>query len=306
MKPIAITLFLLAALLLPQPHEREPNDSPETASALLAKPGNQPDFVTSRHADGVVLHGRLVPGDVDYFRFLARAGDVVTISLFESERGGFHDPVLAVSGPGDSEPVAMDDDAGPGFLPRVAVPIDRTGTWTIAVGGFGDEDLDGGDHEQSFEYDLVVAVDAQPVRLREWDVRGGNDDARFAELLLALPGRSVVVSGELRPGDVDHFLLPVLPRAVVTASLYDDQQGEFNDSVLRMLDARGNLLAEDDDSGPGFLSNLGMPIPFPGPLGFRVLSVTGFDPHPTDTLPHEERFRYRLAVSLAWPHPPAR
>jgi hypothetical protein len=291
-------LFLFLAWLAPLGHqhvEREPNDQPATATPLARTRSGQPDFLTNRISDGLVERGRLTPGDVDYYSFAARAGDVVMVSLGEPGRGAHADPVLAVAGPGDAEPVAVDDDGGPGFLPRLAVAIDRTGVWTIAVAGFRDAELDGGDHEESFAYDLAVAVAANPVAIAERDVRGGNDALFRAEPVPVWPERAVVVTGTLVPGDVDHFLLPVPPRALVSASLYDDEAGVFHDSRLELRDLAGRLLAEDDDAGPGFLSNVALDAAqVRGPV---VVRVTGFDPLANDARPHQESFAYRLVLS---------
>jgi hypothetical protein len=301
----AFLLFL--AWLAPPGHsqvEREPNDRPADATPLARTRSGQPDFLPTRFADGLVERGQLAPGDVDYYAFAARAGDVVMVSLAEPGRGAFVDPVLAVAGPGDDEPVARDDDGGPGFLPRLAVPIDRTGVWTIAVGGFRDADLDGGDHEERLAYDLSVAVAANPVAVAERDVRGGNDRPGHAELVPVAPERAVVVTGTLEPGDVDHFLLPVPHRVRVGASLYDDEGGVFHDSRLELRDLAGRLIVADDDAGPGFLSNVTLePAQVKGPV---VIRVTGFDPNPADDRAHREQFAYRLVltarrVTPAWP-----
>jgi len=298
----AAVLLLFAWLAppgLPQV-EREPNDRPADATPLARTRAGLPDFLPGRFADGVVERGRLDPGDVDYYSFAVRAGDVLMASVFEAGRGAFADPMLALAGPGDAEPVVVDDDGGPGFLPRLTAAIDRTGVWTIAVAGFLDDALDGGDHEERFAYDLVVAVAAQPATIAERDVRGGNDSARRAELVPLPPQGAVVVTGTLTPGDADHFLVPLAPRSVLTASLYDDAGGAFNDSRLELRDLAGRLLVEDDDSGPGFLSNVALDSArLRGPV---VVSVSGFDPSAAG---HEQSFAYRLVVS-ARRTPPAR
>jgi len=275
--------------------EREPNDRPADATLLARTRTGQPEFLVGRAADGVVERGHLDPGDVDYYAFAARAGDVLTVSLFESGRGAFADPVLAVMGPGDVEPVAIDDDAGPGFLPRLALPIDRTGVWTLAVTGFGDAEFDGGEHEERFAYDLVVAVAPDAVARRERNLRGGHGSAERAEPVAVPPERAVVVTGDLVPGEVDRFRVALSSQRLLTASLYDDAAGEFNDSRLELLDSRGRPFAQDDDSGPGFLSSLAAEG---GQQGAAVVAVSGFDPHPEDALGHPERFRYRLVLSL--------
>jgi hypothetical protein len=295
--PITALLFFLAWLVPqgPQHREREPNDEPAAATPLARTRTGAPGFLTGRFADGWVEHGRLAPGDVDYSALAARAGDLLLVSVAEPGRGAFADPVLAVLGPGDTEPVVLDDDAGPNFLPRATVPIDRTGVWTIAVAGFGDEALDGDGHDERFAYDLVVAVAANAVAVAERDGRGGNDTRARAEPVPVWPGRATVIEGQLVPGDVDHFLLPLPPRTLLTASLFDDAAGAFNDSRLEVRDLAGRLIVEDDDAGPGFLSNVALAgVRVHGPV---VVRVTGFDPDPDDDRGHEERFRYRLVVS---------
>lgn len=292
----AFLLFL--AWLVPAPFqhvEREPNDRPADATPLVKTRSGQPDFLANRFADGVVARGRLVPGDVDHFAFAARAGDVLMVSISERDRGAFADPVLGLAGPGDAAASPLDDDGGPGFLARSNILLDRTGIWTLAVAGFGDDELDGGDHEESFAYDLVVAVAARPPVLAEHDVRGGNDSLRGAQTVPLLPQRVAVIEGRLVPGDADHFLLPLPPHALLTASLYDDEGGAFHDSRLELRDLAGRLLAADDDSGPGFLSNLALDTGrVKGPV---VVRVSGFDPFPADAIGHEEDFAYRLVVS---------
>jgi hypothetical protein len=113
------------------------------------------------------------------------------------------------------------------------------------------------------------------------------------------PGRAVVITWDLVPGDVDRFLIRRTPRDVLTASLYDEAAGEFHDSLLEVQDSRGRPVAVDDDSGPGFLSNLA--IDTSHPHGPTIVAVTGFDPHPDDAVPHPENFRYRLVLSLQRP-----
>jgi hypothetical protein len=299
MKTLGALLLLWVSLCTGGQPEREPNDGLGEAMPLARGRRGLPDFVNGRHWDGLVQRARLEPGDVDYFSLAARAGDVLTVSLFETGRGEFEDPVIAVFGPGDDEPLALDDDGGPGFLPQLAVPVDRTGVWTIAVAGFGDAELDGGDHDAQFPYELVVAVAMDAASVQERDVAGGNDTPARAEPLSLLPGKAVVVDGALAPGDTDHFFLPLPPHLVLTASLYDDAAGEFNDSRMTLVGLAGDELAEDDDSGPGFLSNLA--VESHRAPGGAVLVVTGFDPDPDDDRGHEQGFPYRLVLSLEPP-----
>ena len=67
--------------------EQEPNDRPADATALVRTQGGLPGFLDDSPSDGVVERGRLEPGDVDYYAFAGRAGDVLLVSLFERGRG---------------------------------------------------------------------------------------------------------------------------------------------------------------------------------------------------------------------------
>lgn len=253
----------------------------------------------SEHA-GVVLEGRLRPGDVDRYGFRLRRGDVLTVSLHEKGAGEFHDPVLAVFAPSDRvKPAAQSDDDGPGFLPRLAVQADESGTFVVAVTGFGDHDFDGEGHVERFRYELVVASQRQRPELVEREGRRGNDSLEHADALRLRRGVAIL-KGELAPGDVDVFELWVDPRDTLTASVFDEAGGEFHDSVLRLRDRKGRELARSDDGGPGFLSNLSSarrkggdrhPVPV-------FVELTGFDGDPDDERPHPEDFGYQLVITV--------
>jgi hypothetical protein len=249
-----------------------------------------------------VVRGKLVPGEVDFHRFDLRADEVVTVSVRDPGQGEFADPLVGIFGPGDAEPVAVNDDGGPGFLSRLALRADRTGTWTVALTGFGDSDFDGSGHGESFAYQLLVAVVADPARHEEADRRGaGWAEPLFPGARRFLPWRAAVVTGSLEPGDVDRFSVHLRHGAVLTASLFDEAAGEFNDSVLRLVGADGRRLAENDDGGPGFLSNLAVRALKHG-RGRFLVEITGFDPDASDGTPHPESFDYQLVISV---EPPA-
>jgi len=249
---------------------------------------------------GVVLEGRLRPGDVDRYALRLRRGDVLTVSLHEQDAGEFHDPVLGVFAPSDREkPVAQSDDDGPGFLPRLAVRAEESGTWVVAVTGFGDDDFDGEGHAERFRYELVVASQGQRPALVEREGREGNDSLDDADALRLRRGVAIL-EGDLAPGDVDVFELWVDPRDTLTASVFDESGGEFHDSVLRLRDRKGRELARSDDGGPGFLSNLDYAQrKSRGDRAVKVfVELTGFDGDPDDARPHPEDFGYQLVISV--------
>lgn len=253
--------------------------------------------------EGGLVAGRLEPGEADRFTFTARRGALVTLALRDDSDGERADAVLAVFAEGFESPEVRVDDVGRSLAPRLAFVVARSGSHTAVVSGFGDADFDGGDHAQAFDYRLALAVAPSPPELVE-EREAANDDALGAEPTLLdrgglLPRGAALLTGELTPGDVDHYLLPLPSGAVVTASVYEEDGGERHDSVLRLLGPRAEaVLAEDDDAGPGLLSRVVYRVPDGPPRDPAILAVEGYDPDPEDGAPHEERFRYRLVVSV--------
>jgi hypothetical protein len=258
-----------------------------------------PPPITIEHgADGAVFSGRLLPGAVDRFFIKLHEGDVLEAAVYDDALGEFNDPMLGVFRPSDATmPAAQNDDGGPGYLPRLSVRADESGLWTVAVTGFGDADFDGSGHVEDFGYRLVVGERSSGHRS---DERNDPRSGHRAVTSLPLPHGTAVVAGTLVPGDVDVYEVRVKPGALLTASVFDEEGGEFNDSVLDLEDADGHPLAHDDDGGPGFLSNVLFRAPDTNkkkavPVRVRL---SGFDPDPHDARPHPESFAYRLLISL--------
>jgi hypothetical protein len=303
MKPIlaAGAAGLALGSFLFQSPEREPNDSYATATPLSETRIFLSDGL---RGNGSVARGEITAGDVDHFSFHARSGELVTASLRDETGGELADAVLALFGPDDEDPLKIADDTSTNLAPSLTFEVDTPGLYTLAVTGFGDEEADGGDHAEHFAYRLAVAVAAEPPALAE-----GDDDRAPAERwwradasLLAsgrlVPRGAAVLTGTLAPGEVDEFLVPLPPRTTLTATVYDEADGEFNDSVLRLLDLRGEVLAADDDGGLGLLSRIVYASPSRRAPAMGLIAVEGFDPDPADDSPHEEAFTYRLAVSV--------
>ncbi len=281
-----VTTVLLAFGFGGAGFEREPNDESQHATRVVPRPAGD--------GRGAGVWGRIAPGDVDFFELWARAGDVLAVSLFARDAGEFDDPVIGIFAPGEDGPRSVNDDGGSGFLSRIAVPVDRSGRWKVAVSGFGDDAFDGSTHEEAFRYFLELALVRDVARVGEGE--GRNDEPATAPRLPGLRGiRSFsIVSGRLTPGDIDYFRLPRRGGGFVSVSLFDRAGGEFNDSVVRLLDPEGEPLGEDDDSGPGFLSNLVIEL---SGCEHAVLAVDGFDPDPDDEAPHGEEFDYDLVLT---------
>jgi hypothetical protein len=251
-------------------------------------------------AAGRVIAASLAPGEARRHAVFLREGELLTASVRDARGGEYHDPVLGVFAPSDrNRPAARDDDAGPGFLPRLALRAAESGWFVLAVTGFGDEDFDGSGHSERFRYRLVVAIERDPPRLVE---REGRRDA------LRLRRGATLVTGRLEPGDRDVFELWLEPGDRLTASVFESGRGEFHDPVLRLRDDRGRVLAANDDGGPGRLANLAFEARSgrgarPKPV---QLELSGFDPDGAGGTAHVEDFAYQLVISLDGLHHPRR
>jgi hypothetical protein len=68
-------------------------------------------------------------GDVDYFRFTARAGDVITAEILSSQV----DTIMALFDRATGAQLAADDDSGPGLLSRIVFTVPADGEYAVAV-----------------------------------------------------------------------------------------------------------------------------------------------------------------------------
>jgi hypothetical protein len=267
--------------------EPEPND--DRASAPSISGGiDLADFAPS----GVVtVDGTLGDGDVDHFAFGVRAGEPVSLALFEDADGQLHDPLLVVFDSAGTE-IASNDDGGPGFFARLALVPAADDEWTVAVTRAPDVARDG-DFGTPFDYRLVAAV-AGPAALPDADAtpgpQGANDTDATAQ---PLGGSTAVVSAALVPGDRDVFSFPVAAGELVTVSVFEPASGELHDSVL-ILRRAGSPLESDDDAGPGLLSNASRRVAA-GEAGTWQVEVTGFAS--PAYAPHQQDFAYQLVVA---------
>lgn len=276
--------------------EPEPNDDRAGAPSISGGV-DLADFAPS----GVVtVDGTLGDGDIDHFAFGVRAGEPVSLALFEDAGGELHDALLVVFDGAGAE-IASNDDGGPGFFARLALVPAADEEWTVAVTRAPDLARDG-DFGTPFDYRLVAAV-AGPNALPDADVDPGPQGANDADASAqALGGASAVVSGALVPGDRDVFSFPVTAGDLVTVSVFEPASGEFHDSVVKLRRA-GAELAADDDAGPGLLSNAARRAGA-GEGGTWQVEVTGFaSPH---YAPHQQDFAYQLVVAAVAGAPAAR
>jgi hypothetical protein len=283
-------LFLIAVLALTvaanscgpgnTASEVEPNDSPATATVL----SDQLDFIDE---DGPVTSGSLTPSDVDFFAITVPADGMLTVSLDDMDRGEFGDPILQILRP-DGTVAASGDDDGPGFLPQISAYTEDGGDWLVLVTGFGFDT--NGFHRQTLDYDLIVAtanVAGIATELEPNNTRGMNDTPSSAEPLPAKAGRAVIVTGDLTLDDKDVYSFQVPAGKKIRAAAYNEEGFDQADAIIRILDGTEAVVAEDDDSGPGFMPNAEHQA---GVSGTYHVEVSPFQT-PVD-------FRYRLVVAL--------
>jgi hypothetical protein len=128
--------------------EIESNDTLNTANDLgsYGVPG-----------DGIVVDGMISSGDVDWFCFtLLDNATMVVAALFDLNPDQGNDGVMGLF---DSlgNAIEIDDDDGIDLMPALQAADLAAGTYYIAISGYPDFDFEG-DHEESFEYKLVIGL----------------------------------------------------------------------------------------------------------------------------------------------------
>jgi hypothetical protein len=78
-------------------------------------------------------------GDVDFYRFQARAGQVIVAEILTSQL----DTVLGFYNRDTGELLAVDDDSGPGPLSKITLEIPADGEYAVAVSTFPDFEFEG-------------------------------------------------------------------------------------------------------------------------------------------------------------------
>jgi len=263
--------------------EREPNGrgAPNSVPAQGLAP-----FASVYPNGSVLVTGALAANDVDFYSLQLTAGQLLLVGVFDDEGGELTDARVGVffEAPSANDPShapeAQNDDGGPGFLSRLAVPITQSGTWKIGVTGFRDLAYTGHHLEGRagpVAYRLVVAVTtATPPRT---ETEPANDSAATGDLL---PPGGAVLRGSLAPGDVDWSAIELAAGEDATVSLFDlrpgaleSPAGEVDDTRLEVVAPNAAVVASNDDGGPGFLSNAAL-VPAAGRHHIAVSGVRDF------------------------------
>ena len=139
----------------------------DSGTANESEPNDWPGSADSLSGDGAVVRGVLGAGDIDHYAIDLVETDRLFVSVFDLQSGSFgvaggeiNDAIVGLLDPTMTPAVGgSNDDGGPGWMPNLSfeVPVGQSGTWTIAVSGFGDTSLVGDHEEAPFDYLLVVA-----------------------------------------------------------------------------------------------------------------------------------------------------
>ncbi len=225
---------------------------------------------------------------------------LVTISVFDYTPGKYdHDSYIGVYHP-DRTLWEVADDGNPGLLSSIHFRPVVPGRWRAAVTGLGDFYFAGRDHNQRFDYRIVVSMGATATE------RGDNDTAASSQ---ALPAKLLVtgaasVEGRLAPdstpGGIDFYSLNVKAGTLVTAALFDftPVPEHDTDGLLAVYGPDGELVASDDAGGVDFLPAIHF-VARQG--GTYTVAVTGWPDFDFDGRGHSEVFDYRLVISTPEP-----
>jgi hypothetical protein len=248
----------------------------------------------------IAFGGALAAGDVDFFRFTASTGNLVTLSVFDRTPATANDldTLGAVFNPSGIK-IVEDDDDNPEVLSTLSFVATSSGLHGAAVGGFGDGDFNGTGHTQAGDYRLVISTGAEAT------ASGSNQSLASADVLAPglLDFGALSVEGSIDE-DIHFFLLDLPTGSLVTASVFDRDYSDTStspsagaDTVLGIFRPNGSLFTFDDDDGISLMSAVHFFADVAGLWGF---AVTGF-PDGNDDDPfngdHALAFDYRLVIS---------
>lgn len=230
-------------------------DSSDGGYTLTAREGDIPaDNTTdmSLSADGDYREGVLSPaGDRDWYRLDLSAGQSVRIALNSAGEEGY-DPMAVLYGPDGAE-VARDDDGGEGLNSWLEYQATAAGTYFFEARGFS-EDATG-------RYAIMVSPGEISDNPDTNEMLSPNGDGRISQI------------GE--PGDVDWFAIELIEARPYRFTLEGYGETGLGDPMLTLYDASGEVVATDDDGGPGLSAYLSYSSPTGGPYFVGVSGVGG-------------------------------
>jgi hypothetical protein len=212
----------------------------------------------ARVGAGAPVNGSLdYGGDVDWYRFSARTGQMYTITLAGTQgaANALADPLLRVLDSRGTEIASNDDSEGSlnsslNFIPS------RGGDVFVAAQGYGDQGTGA--------YTLTIAAATLPPD----DARADNGTRGHVEI-----GGNT--HGALDyPGDHDWYRVRLEQGQSYRFALNGGGDHALGDPLLRLRDSHGEEVAMDDDGGAGFNSYLEFTAPS---TGAYYLDAQAFD-----------------------------
>jgi hypothetical protein len=186
-------------------------------------------------------------GDIDFYRFKATAGTVVSVDIDAAILGSALDSELALFDASGSRVAVSTDAAAPGEAPsndsylEYTIPAD--GTYSVGISSFPDLDF-----TAAFAYTTgpyTVEISCAPPDPYE------PNDARAQAKTLACP--SATSGARIAPAsDVDYYQITAPTGSRIVLDVDAAQNGSTLDSSLRLLSASGSGLAlNDNGAAPG-------------------------------------------------------
>jgi hypothetical protein len=220
---------------LPEVRELEPND---TAAHEIAKRPALKDLIEpSIHELPVLLNGTIMPGDIDRFRFRAKAGqhlvaDVAArrlVPFLADAVPGWFQAVVAIYDSAGKE-LAYADDHGINPDPRLEFQVPADCEYEI---GIRDAIYRGRD-------DFVYRIDLRELRETKAPAKPAPPP-EWVKLPSTLEGQ--IATGK----QVDRYRIDGKAGQRITAEVIARQDGSPLDALLRLRDAEGKVLAWNDD-----------------------------------------------------------
>lgn len=231
------------------PETREPDRNAEK-DASVPSPVNAP----------VVLNGQIMPGEVDHFRLRLRSGQRLAVAgharklipyLADAVPGWFQAVVAVYDA--DGKELAYCDDRGYDPDPAFVFQVPRDGQYLLKIRDAiyrGREDfvyrVDVGEETPTKPPNAVISAQAQAVDGAPQRSEAEPNDTGQKAMRVTLPQ---VINGCISgAGDKDVFVIKGRAGDQVVAEVYARRAGSPLDSLLRLIDTKGRVVAMNDDS----------------------------------------------------------
>jgi len=190
------------------------------------------DWVTTIPGSGCMYGSISVVGDWDYYAFDVTAPRSVTIETITNE----DTEIALLDGLGNM--LVLNDDVAVGVVSSTIVEYLTVGTYYVLVHEYGDDNV-------IYDYTLSVYSEGCVQEVES------NDSISMSDGIGTIPG-DLCASGSIDLyGDSDFYWFTVDTQSIVT--IYTETDG---DTEIALIDDRGYLVAQNDDTPSGGLASL--------------------------------------------------